>query len=146
MSPQNSAQVARKRSKKGRQKWSNVRFHRSSSHRKKIKIYQKLLEIEKENVGEVARGDNHNHLPEKIYRAQSTNQYGVHSAHRPDLCFAICRFHLQQTNAQSLFLFPIVFGNSHLCPWRVKLCRRLVCWTFLRKINKSELNWTELNL
>ena len=31
-------------------------------------------------------------LPEKIYRSQSTNQEGVRSVQRTDLCFAICRF------------------------------------------------------
>ena len=31
-------------------------------------------------------------LPEKIYRSQSTNQEGVRSVSRTDLCFAICRF------------------------------------------------------
>ena len=41
----------------------------------------------------------------------------IHSAHCPDLCFAICRFshagcvcHLEQLHAQSPFLFPIVFS------------------------------------
>ena len=43
----------------------------------------------------------------------------IHSAHCPDLCFAICRFshagcvcHLEQLHAQSPFLFPIVFSIS----------------------------------
>ena len=41
----------------------------------------------------------------------------IHSAHCPDLCFAICRFshagcvcHLEQLHAQSPFVFPIVFS------------------------------------
>ena len=48
------------------------------------------MEIEKEIVREVARSDKP--LPEKIYRSQSTNQEGVCSVQRTDLCFAICRF------------------------------------------------------
>ena len=42
-------------------------------------------------------------LPEKICRSQSTNQEGVRSVQRTDLCFAICRF------SQVRFLTP-----SHL--------------------------------
>ena len=54
---------------------------------------------------------------EKICRSQSTNQEGIRSAQRTDLCFAICRFstvrfitpsHL--THNLFKFLFPIVFG------------------------------------
>ena len=43
-------------------------------------------------------------------------QEGVRSAHQTDLCFSICRFSevvfilRAQPHAQSLFLFPIVFG------------------------------------
>ena len=54
--------------------------------------------------------------PEKICRSKSTNQEGVRSAHRTDLCFSINRFSQvvfipqAQPHAQSLFLFPIVFG------------------------------------
>ena len=51
---------------------------------------KKLLEIEKEIVREVARGDKP--YLRKIYRSQSTNQEGVRSVQRTDLCFAICRF------------------------------------------------------
>ena len=51
---------------------------------------KKLLEIEKEIVREVARGDKP--YLRKIYRSQSTNQEGVRSVLRTDLCFAICRF------------------------------------------------------
>ena len=56
--------------------------------------------------------------PEKICRSKSTNQEGVRSAHRTDLCFSICRFSQvvfipqAQPHAQSLFLFPLVFGNN----------------------------------
>ena len=56
--------------------------------------------IEKEIVREVARGDK---PYQKIYRSQSTNQEGVRSAHRTDLCFAICR------SSQVRFITP-----SHL--------------------------------
>ena len=53
-------------------------------------IPQKLLELEKEIVREVARG--WLTLPEKIYRLQSTNQSVELNERLPDLCFAICRF------------------------------------------------------
>ena len=49
-----------------------------------------------------------------------TNQEGVRSAHRTDLCFSICRFSQvvliprTQRHAQSLFLFPIVFVLSRV--------------------------------
>ena len=62
-------------------------------------------------------GDKH-HPTRKICRLQSTNQEGFRSAH--DLCFAICRFSQVvfiprvQPRAQSLFLFPIVFGIHFL--------------------------------
>ena len=55
-------------------------------------------------------------LFEKICRSQSTNQSGKGNERLPDLCFSICRFSLvrfiprAQPHAQSLFLFPIVFG------------------------------------
>ena len=49
----------------------------------------------------------------------------IHSAHCPDLCFAICRFshagcvcHLEQLHAQSPFLFPIVF-SINLIPFSI---------------------------
>ena len=55
--------------------------------------------------------------PEKICRSKSTNQFGERNERLPDLCFSICRFSQvvffpqAQPHAQSLFLFPIVFGN-----------------------------------
>ena len=60
------------------------------------------------------RSENKHHLRKSADR--STNQEGVRSAHRTDLCFSICRFSevvfiiRVQPHAQSLFLFPIVFG------------------------------------
>ena len=54
--------------------------------------------------------------PEKICRLQRTKQEGIRSTRPTDLCFAICRFSQvvsiprAQPHAQSLFLFPIVFG------------------------------------
>ena len=54
--------------------------------------------------------------PEKICRSKSTNQSGERKERLPDLCFSICRFSQvvfiprAQPHAQSLFLFPIVFG------------------------------------
>ena len=62
-----------------------------SSHRKtESNQYQKLLEIEKEIVREVARGD-------KSYLRKSTDRKAqirraFRSVQRTDLCFAICRF------------------------------------------------------
>ena len=49
-------------------------------------------------------------------KGKSTNQSGKRNERLPDLCFAICRFSRvvfilrAQPHAQSLFLFPIVFG------------------------------------
>ena len=54
--------------------------------------------------------------PEKICRSKSTNQSGERNERLPDLCFSICRFSQvvfiprAQPPAQSLFLFPIIFG------------------------------------
>ena len=48
------------------------------------------MEIEKEIVREVALGELT--PPEKLCRSKSTTQEGVSSAHRPDLCYTICRF------------------------------------------------------
>ena len=48
--------------------------------------------------------------------AEYDHEEGVRSVHRTDLCFSICRFSQVvsiprvQPHAQSLFLFPIVFG------------------------------------
>ena len=55
-------------------------------------------------------------IPKTICRSQSTNQSGEQNERLPDLCFSICRFSRvvfiprAQPHAQSLFLFPIVFG------------------------------------
>ena len=57
---------------------------------------------------------NKHHL--RICRSKSTNQFGERNERLPDLCFSICRFSQvvfipqAQPHAQSLFLFPIVFG------------------------------------
>ena len=61
---------------------------------------------------EVVRGDKHNLRKSANRNAQISV---INSAHRTDLCFAICRFlrlccHLEQLHAQSPFLFPIVFS------------------------------------
>ena len=54
--------------------------------------------------------------PEKTCRSKSTNQFGEWNERLPDLCFSTCRFSQvvfipqAQPHAQSLFLFPIVFG------------------------------------
>ena len=47
----------------------------------------KLLEIEKEIVREVVRGDKHNLRKSAKCNAQISV---IHSAHCTDLCFAIC--------------------------------------------------------
>ena len=72
------------------------------------------MAIEKEIVRQVALGG---YTPlQKVCRSKSTNQEGVRSAHRTDLCFSICRFSEvvyilpAQPDAQSLFLLPIAFG------------------------------------
>ena len=62
---------------------------------------------------------NKHHL-RKFADRKAQNQEGVRSAHRTDLCFSICRFSQvvfipqAQPRAQSLFLFPIVFGINFL--------------------------------
>ena len=59
---------------------------------------------------------NKHHLHEKTCRSKSRNQFGERNKRLPDLCFSICRFSQvvfipqAQPHAQSLFLFPIVFG------------------------------------
>ena len=50
---------------------------------------KKLLEIEKEIVREVVRGDKHNLRKSANRNAQISV---IHSEHSTDLCFAICRF------------------------------------------------------
>ena len=77
-------------------------------------IIPKTIGNRQRDVREVALGEYT--PPQKICRSKSTNQEGVRSAHRSDLCFSICRFSQvvfipqAQPHAQSLFLFPIVFG------------------------------------
>ena len=68
---------------------------------------------------------NKHHLSKSADR-KAQNQEGVRSAHRTDLCFSICRFSQvvfipqAQPHAQSLFLFPIVFGINIML---LGLCR-----------------------
>ena len=58
---------------------------------------------------------NKHHL-RKPARSKSTNQFGERNERLTDLCFSICSFSQvvfipqAQPHAQSLFLFPIVFG------------------------------------
>ena len=106
----------RDRGSKHRSKRSNFRLHRPSSHRKKwIKLIPKTIgNRKKEIVCEVALGGLTS--PEKIFRSKSTNQEGIRSAHRTDLCFSIWRFSQVMLNPERnlthnlFFLFPIVFG------------------------------------
>ena len=55
-----------------------------------IKLIPKTIGNRKRDCG--WGGSGWSTLPEKIYRSQSTNQEGVRSVQRTDLCFAICRF------------------------------------------------------
>ena len=77
---------------------------------------------------------------------ESTNQFGERNQRLPDLCFSICRFSQvvfipqAQPHAQSLFLFPIVFGinlihffdffgqKEERCSRRRKFDRLLCCF------------------
>ena len=74
---------------------------------------KKLLEIEKEIVREVVRGDKHNLRKSANRNAQISV---IHSAHWTDLCFAICRFSQvvfvtsNNFTHNLLFLIPIVFS------------------------------------
>ena len=58
---------------------------------------------------------NKHHLRKPADR-KAQNQFGKRNERLPDLCFSICRFSQvvfipqAQPHAQSLFLFPIVFG------------------------------------
>ena len=62
-----------------------------SSHRKKwIKLIPKTIGNRKRDCA--WGGSGWYTLSEKIYGSQSTNQEGVRSVQRTDLCFAICRF------------------------------------------------------
>ena len=79
---------------KQQSKRSNFRLHRSSLSPEKSKKWIKLIP---KTIGNrkwdcawgCAWGIN---TTEKICRSKSTNQEGVRSAHRTDLCFSICRF------------------------------------------------------
>ena len=72
------------------------------------------ITVDKEIVREVALGGQT--PPEKICRSKITNQSGDRNERLPDFCFSICKFSQvvsiprAQPHAQSLFLFPIVFG------------------------------------
>ena len=74
------------------------------------------MEIEKEIVREVARGDKPYMRKSTDRKAQIRKAFRLRSVQRTDLCFAICRFssgkvyHPEPPHARSLFLFPIVFG------------------------------------
>ena len=70
------------------------------------------MEIEKEIVREVVRGDKHNLRKSANRNAQISV---IHSAHSTDLGFAICRFSRlclspRTTSRTISFLFPIVFS------------------------------------
>ena len=68
----------------------------------------------------------------EICRSKSTNQFGERNERLPDLCFSICRFSQvvfipqAQPHAQSLFLFPIVFGINliHFFDEKEQRCSR----------------------
>ena len=71
---------------------------------------------------------------EKICRSKSTNQSGDRNEHLPDLCFSIYRFSQvvsiprAQPHAQSLFLFPIVFGINLIHFFDGKKDGSIVCF------------------
>ena len=96
------------RGSKHQNKRSNFRLHRPSSHRKKMNQILKTIgrRIKRLCVRWRSEGSTQ---PEKTCRSKSTNQYGVRSADRTDLCFSICRrskvlFIVRaQPHAQSLF-------------------------------------------
>ena len=78
---------------------------------------KKLLEIEKEIVRDVVRGDKHNLRKSASCKAQISAMCRVNDT---DLCmrcdlqiFSGCVCHLEQ-HAQSPFLFPIVFSVNFI--------------------------------
>ena len=82
---------------KWRDQWSKTQDQRSNPaqsyiilpSKKWIKLIPKTIGNRK---GDCAwGGSGWETLPEKIYRSQSTNQEGVRSVQRTDLCFVICR-------------------------------------------------------
>ena len=92
-------------------------------------LYQKLLEIEKEIVREVARGGKHYLRKYANRKAQIRQTFLLLN---PPI-FVLCDlqifagrsstgvYHLEKSHAQSLFLFPIVFGINLIpiffSPW-----------------------------
>ena len=103
-----------------RNKRSNFRLSHSSSQRKNwIKLIPKTIENRKRDCAwGCARGINTTWENLQIEKHKSG---GVRSSHRTDLCFSISRFSQVvfiprvQPHAQSLFLFPIVFGINTYC-------------------------------
>ena len=67
--------------------WRNSKYW--GNIEKGIKLILKLLEIEKEIVREVVRGDKHNLRKSANCKAQISRMCGVNDT---DLCVAICRF------------------------------------------------------
>ena len=110
---------------KQQSKRSNIRCTALLSRRKKskkwIKLTPKTIGNRKKRLCVRLRLGNKHHLRKSADRkAQTKKKEGVRSAHRTDLCFSICRFSQvvfipqAQPHAQSLFLFPIVFGVNWL--------------------------------
>ena len=73
--------------------WGTVRLHHPTHQKKKKKKKKNILKTNenRKNISCVRLLEMMN-TAEKICKWQSTYQYGVCSAHRTDLCFAICRF------------------------------------------------------
>ena len=99
--------------------------------------YQKLLEIEKEIVREVVRGDKHN--LRKFAKSQRTDQcHSLRILHwfvlRNLQIFSGCVCHLEQLHAQSPFLFPISFGINLIPFFDIAalslLCSGMCCFTW----------------
>ena len=92
--------------------WRNSKYWGNIEKRNQINT-KKLLEIEKEIVREVVRGDKHNLRKSANCKAQISRMCGVNDT---DLCvadlqiFSGCVCPLEQLHAQSPFLFPIVFS------------------------------------
>ena len=102
-------------------KRSNFRLHRSSLSSKKSKKWIKLIpktigNRKRDCAWGCAGGINTTWENLQIEKHKSGRRT---SAHRTDLCSSICRFSQvvfipqAQPHAQSLFLFPIVFGINH---------------------------------
>ena len=107
----------RDRGSKHRNKRSNFRLHRPSSHRKMNQINNKNYWKWKKRLCVRLRSEDKHHLRKSADRKAQISHGPVSGTNAfLILCFSICRFSevvfilRAQPYAQSLFLFPIVFG------------------------------------